>query len=69
MGTSNEQTVWIFHGEGARFAAAVFTTEAEALPWAERHHVSGRVAEYPVGDGCYDIAIERGSFKPSKPHH
>lgn len=69
MGTSNELTVWIFHGDSARFASAVFTTEADALAWAELHRVSGIVTEYPVGDGCYDIAIERGSFTPSKPHH
>ena len=69
MDASNEQTVWIFHGEGARFAAAVFATESDALAWAERHQVSGVVTEYPVGDGCYDIAIQRGSFTPSKPHH
>jgi hypothetical protein len=69
MGTSNEQTVWIFHGDGAHFAAAVFTTEADALAWAERRRVSGIVTEYPVGDGCYDIAVERGTFVPSKPHH
>lgn len=64
-----EQTVWIFHGEGARFASAVFTNEADALAWAQRHCVSGIVTEYPVGDGCYDIAVRRGSFNPSKPHH
>jgi len=66
---SAAQTVWIFHGEEARFASAVFETEREALAWVESHRLSGIVTEYPVGDGCYDIAVERGSFTPSKPHH
>ncbi len=65
----DQNAVWIFHGEDARFASAVFTTEADALSWAARHRVSGIVTEYPVGNGCYDIAVERGSFTPSKPHH
>ncbi len=69
MNAPDEQTVWIFHGDGARLAAAVFATESDAMEWAERHQVSGIVTEYPVGDGCYDIAIQRGAFTPSKPHH
>jgi hypothetical protein len=69
MTDTTEQTVWIFHGDSARFASAVFTTEADALSWAERHRVSGIVTEYPVGDGCYDIAVRIGAFTPSKPHH
>jgi hypothetical protein len=65
----NQETVWIFHGERAQFASAVFTSEADALSWASTHRVSGIVTEYPVGDGCYDLAVARGSFTPSKPHH
>jgi hypothetical protein len=65
----NRDTVWIFHGEQAQFAAAVFTSEADALSWAAAHRVSGIVTEYPVGNGCYDLAVARGSFTPSKPHH
>lgn len=69
MNEVNESAVWIFHGESARFAAGVFRTEADALAWATKHRVSGIVTEYPVGDGCYDVAVDRGSFKPTKPHH
>jgi hypothetical protein len=61
--------VWIFHGDGARHAAGVFRTEREGLEWAERHGVAGLLTEYPVGNGCYDIALADGHFRPSKPHH
>jgi hypothetical protein len=69
MAETSEQTVWIFHGDGAKFASGVFATEAEALEWAEKHRVSGIVTEYPLGDGCYDVAVRLGAFTPSKPHH
>jgi hypothetical protein len=61
--------VWIFHGEGAAFACAVFRSEAEGRTWAARHGVTGILAEYPVGDGCYDVAVREGRFRPSKGHH
>jgi hypothetical protein len=61
--------VWIFHGDGASFAAAVFETQEAGLAWAAKHGVTGILTEYPVGDGCYDIALAEGHFKPSKPDH
>lgn len=60
--------VWIFHGDQARHAAAVFETQTEGLAWAARRLVTGVLAEYPYG-GAYDAAVERGRFTPSKPHH
>lgn len=63
------ERVWVFHGDRARFASAVFVSEAEGLGWARRHRVTGVLAEYPVGDGCYDVAVREGRFRPSKPHH
>jgi hypothetical protein len=61
--------VWIFHGDGASFAAGVFTTKDEGLRWAAQHGVTGILTAYPVGDGCYDIAVRDGHFRPKKPHH
>jgi len=66
---SVREYVWIFHGDDARFAAAVFAAKDEALAWAERHRVTGVLTLYPVGDGCYDIAVKEKRFHPSKPHH
>ncbi|CCH30622.1 DUF7710 domain-containing protein [Saccharothrix espanaensis] len=61
-------TIWIFHDDRARFAAGVFTTRAEGLAWAARHHVTGILTEYPIG-GSYDVAVTEGRFTPTRPHH
>ncbi|ROP33460.1 DUF7710 domain-containing protein [Couchioplanes caeruleus] len=61
-------TVWIFHGDQARHASAVFETEEAGLAWAGEHHVTGILAEYPYG-GAYDIALSEGRFTPSQSHH
>ena len=66
---TDAERVWIFHGEGAAFACAVFRSETEGRGWAARHGVTGILAEYPVGDGCYDVAVREGWFRPSKDHH
>ncbi|MGH3736099.1 MAG: DUF7710 domain-containing protein [Micromonosporaceae bacterium] len=62
-------TVWVFHGDGARFASGVFTSEDEGLAWAALHQVTGVLSEYRVGAGCYDAAVQEGRFRPNKPHH
>lgn len=61
--------VWIFHGDGAPFASAVFHNKTTALTWIAHHHVTGILSQYPLGDGCYDIAVAEGRFTPTKPHH
>jgi hypothetical protein len=61
--------VWIFHGEGARFASGVFESHEAALQWVSQHRLTGIVTEYQVGSGCYDFAITQDRFRPTKPHH
>jgi hypothetical protein len=61
--------VWIFHGTGAPFASGVFASRADGMAWIARHRLTGILTEYPVGDGCYDIAVRNGHFTPSRPHH
>ncbi|WP_203701497.1 DUF7710 domain-containing protein [Asanoa iriomotensis] len=61
-------TVWIFHGDRARYASAVFETADAGLAWAAEHRVTGILAEYLYG-GAYDAAVSEGRFTPSKPHH
>ncbi|MET7393792.1 hypothetical protein ABZS66_09900 [Dactylosporangium sp. NPDC005572] len=61
--------VWVFHGDGAQFASGVFFDEAQGLAWVERHHLTGVLAEYPAGGGCYDVAVHEGRFRSTKPHH
>ena len=62
-------TVWIFHGDNARFASGVFDGKDEALAWIAGHRLTGVLTEYPVGGGCYDIAVAGGQFRPTRPHH
>ena len=61
--------VWVFHGSKAAFASGVFESEPQALAWAKQHSLTGVITEYEIGNGSYDLAIEKGSFRPSKPHH
>lgn len=67
--TSAEATVWVFHGDGAPFASGVFGDREAGLEWIARHSLTGTLTEYQVGDGCYDLAVRVGRFRPSKPHH
>ncbi len=62
------RTVWVFHGDRARYASAVFETAEAGLAWAAGHRVTGVLAEYPDG-GAYDAAVAEGRFTPSQPHH
>ncbi len=66
---SDATHVWIFHGDSARYASGVFADRDSALAWAARHDVTGILTKYPVGIGCYDLAVEQGRFTPTKPHH
>ena len=43
--------------------------QAAALDWITRHGLTGVLTEYEVGDGCYDLAVRQGRFRPTKPHH
>jgi hypothetical protein len=60
--------VWIFHGENAEFASGVFHDKDSGLGWVGRHRLTGILAEYHVGDGCYDLALREGRFHKRKPH-
>ena len=62
--STSPQMVWIFHGNPNRHGSAVFRTESDARAWIERNGLEGLLTEYPVGDGCYDIAVGQGSFRP-----
>jgi hypothetical protein len=66
---SPRQPSGVFHGDQARFASGVFTPEADGLAWVAKHRLSGILTEYPLGQGCYDWAVRRGRFRPTRPHH
>lgn len=62
-------TVWIFHGEDARFASGVFRSRDEGMAWIAEHRFTGVLTEYPLGIGAYDDAVARGLFRPSRESH
>lgn len=66
---SARESVWVFHGDSSLHASAIFRTEQDARSWIAQHELSGLLTEYPVGDGCYDIAVRERHFSPNKPHH
>ncbi|WP_425556859.1 DUF7710 domain-containing protein [Dactylosporangium darangshiense] len=61
-------TMWIFQGERARYASGLFESLDAGLVWAARHRLTGILAEYCFG-GTYDLAVDDGRFRPSRPHH
>jgi hypothetical protein len=38
----------------------------EAEAWIRLHGLTGVLAEYPVGEGVYDVAVQSGAFVPKK---
>lgn len=58
--------VWIFHGERANFASAVFTTLETAEMWIRTHKLVGTLTKYPVDVPVYDWAIAEGLFMPKR---
>ena len=63
---SRASGVYVFHGTGARFAAAVYEAFAEAAADIENHKLSGMLTWYPVGRTVYDHAVEEGLFTPKR---
>lgn len=56
--------VYVFHGVGAQFAAAVYASVGQAAADIERHRLSGLLTWYPIGSTVYDYAVGQGLFPP-----
>lgn len=54
-----ENAVWIFHGEGGRFAGGVFSTKEAAEAWIGSRNVSGVLTAYPLDQWCFDWAVSK----------
>lgn len=61
--------VWVFLGDGATHAAAVFSARERAEAWIARHGLSGILTLYPVDQPIHEWAIDRGSFTPKYLSH
>ena len=60
--------VWIFCGAQKHFPGGVFTQRGLAESWISKHRLSGTLTLYPLDVGAYEWAIEKGMFRPRKPH-
>ena len=70
---SNYQTVWVFTGakppNSHSFPSGVFSTQANAEAWIQKHKLSGTLTLYRVDIGAYDHAVSNGYFRPTTPEH
>ena len=55
--------VYVFHGEGAPFAAAVYSTLEEAKSDIASNALSGMLTLYPVDKTVYDHVVDAGLFE------
>jgi len=46
----------------------VFTTREIADGWIAKNRLTGTLTRYPVDVGAYEWAIDKGMFRPRKPH-
>lgn len=64
-----EQTVfyiWVFNWDKHRFPSGVFTDQQLAEEWIEKNQLTGTLTAYPVNQGVYDWALEKGYFTPKR---
>jgi len=65
--TNNQQDViWVFNGNHHKFPSGVFTDKQLAEDWIEKNKLTGTLTAYPINQGVYDWAIEKGYFKPKR---
>ena len=55
--------VYVFHGEGARFAAAVYSTVEDAKADIGSNRLSGVLTAYPLDKTVYTHVVDEGLFK------
>ena len=54
--------VWLFHGEGGRFASGVLSSCENAEHWIKTHRLSGVLTRYPLDEGASQWAVTTGTF-------
>lgn len=62
-------SIWVFHGMNGRFTSGVFTDIGLAEEWILKHALTGILTLYPINVGCYDWAIKKELFTPTKEEH
>jgi hypothetical protein len=62
-----DNCIWVLHGDGSRFASAVFDSSEMAAAWIEQHQLTGLLTAYPLNEGVYDWATRGNVFAPKNP--
>ncbi len=52
--------VWVFSGVKGKFPGAIFSDLLKAEEWILKYKLSGLLTKYPIDQGCFDWAIEKG---------
>jgi hypothetical protein len=60
--------IWVFVGENAASASAVFASREAAESWIVTVRAKGTLTAYPLDLPVYDWAIANGFFHPTKPY-
>jgi hypothetical protein len=57
--------IWVFTGDGPTRAhpSGVFSSKEIAETWIAKHRLSGMLTAYPLDQGVFEWAIERGYLK------
>jgi hypothetical protein len=63
-----DNTIWIFHGMGGKFASGAFKDLTKAKAWINKHKLTGVLTAYPIDIGVFDWATEHDLFEISKQH-
>jgi hypothetical protein len=61
-------TIWVFSGAKKHFPGGIFTSRPNAESWITKNRLTGTLTLYPVDVGAYEWAIDKGIFRPKKPH-
>lgn len=61
--------VWVFNGDGGRFAGGIFTTLEAAESWIAANALDGVLTLYPLDTGVYEWTISERLFAPKQEKH
>jgi hypothetical protein len=67
--SGRDEGVWVFNGDGGRFAGGIFTSRDRAETWISDNKLNGLLTRYPLDVGVYEWAIAAGLFTAKKPDH
>jgi hypothetical protein len=62
----DDQLVWVFNAERARFPGGIFSSLDKAEAWISKHGLTGLLTGYPLDEGAYEWATRRGFFSPKR---